>query len=83
MPAHLSNENLVRRVNKVIGNITTPLPKIGNSCVFKKYRTISVILHPGTVMFRGMPNSTEIEKLGIKIGGTLVPVYVLCVELQE
>ena len=49
-PANLSNEILVRIGNKVIGNITTPLPKKGNVCIFQNYRTISLISHSGTVM---------------------------------
>ena len=37
------NKNLVRVVNKVIGNIATPLPKQGSFCLIKHYRTISLI----------------------------------------
>ena len=40
------NENLIRVVNKVIGNITTPLPKLGNFRLIKNDRAISLISHP-------------------------------------
>ena len=36
------NENLVRSVNILIGNIGTPVPKKGDFCLIDNYRTITL-----------------------------------------
>ena len=45
MPAHLSNENLVRMATKYIGNTATQLQKKGNFRLFQNGRTFSLISH--------------------------------------